>query len=496
MLIVISDLHFVDATAGDHNLPARAFKQVFMSNIISLARKNQATEIKLLLLGDIPDLIRSEQWFDEAPENRPWGANGLRDIPHPRLGSRVEKRCLRILGELPASGRRADVPENTILFQNWDTFEFFRNFDKIIHQELGRDMPVEIRYVIGNHDRLVNLYPTLRDEVRKQLGLTVNTSTVEVLDGMEWWYPYAFQDDTYGVFARHGHQFDTYNYNGASTYTREDHLQVPVGDVIATEFAVNLPRTLRGLQAEYPDVSDDLVTAMQDIDNVRPLGRMMEWLYSKMRLVNNPEILKALDKSLDTVVNHMFEVDFIRHWRHPDTHVDELVRAFSRTPFKEVINMVTRVTDANKLLPLLLPAIERQMVDEGLDDYTRGAFYELGWRRPDSETRFVLYGHTHKPVIRPMETINGRDIIYMNTGTWRGRFFRTISLDKTADFIRQNQLTFLVFYNVAEDRQGKESGTIGFESWTGNQKKAYQKDAAKEAVFLSPEVKAEKVSVP
>ncbi|MBK8984956.1 MAG: hypothetical protein IPM39_02565 [Chloroflexi bacterium] len=124
MLVVISDLHFVDATAGDHNLPAKAFEQVFISKIISLARKNKATEMKLLLLGDIPDLIRSEQWFEEAPEDRPWGANALRDIPNPRLGSRTERRCLDILGRFPDSDRRADVPKNSILYQNWATFEF------------------------------------------------------------------------------------------------------------------------------------------------------------------------------------------------------------------------------------------------------------------------------------------------------------------------------------------------------------------------------------
>ena len=85
MLIVISDLHFVDETAGKHNLPPRAFTNVFLSNVLNLARSKGATEIKLLLLGDIPDLIRSHQWFLEAPENRPWGANGLADVPIPLL---------------------------------------------------------------------------------------------------------------------------------------------------------------------------------------------------------------------------------------------------------------------------------------------------------------------------------------------------------------------------------------------------------------------------
>ena len=88
-------------------------------------------------------------------------------------------------------------------------------------------------------------------------------------------------------------------------------------------------------------------------------------------------------------------------------------------------------------------------------------------------------------MLRPLDVVNGRDIIYLNTGTWRGRFYRTISLDKTADFIGMKQLTYLVFYNVEEDKKDKELGTIGFESWTGNQKKAYLKDADKQTAFLA-----------
>ncbi len=35
MLVVISDLHFVDGTSGNHNLPSKAFEQVFLSSIVA-----------------------------------------------------------------------------------------------------------------------------------------------------------------------------------------------------------------------------------------------------------------------------------------------------------------------------------------------------------------------------------------------------------------------------------------------------------------------------
>jgi UDP-2,3-diacylglucosamine pyrophosphatase LpxH len=485
MLVVLSDLHFVDGTAGKHNLPAKAFQRVFLSSILSLAEKNQATEVKLLLLGDIPDLIRSTLWLAVPPEDRPWGKNGLSDIPIPRPGSATEKHCLDILGCFPASGLKSDVPENTILYQNWDTFAFFRDLPAQLQVRLG-PIPVQIIYIVGNHDRLINLYPSLRDQLRQMLGLTVSADTVDIYDGLEWWYRYTYVDREYGVFARHGHQFDVYNYNGSQARRRLDHLQVPIGDVITTEFAVNLPYTLQKLRAKYPAVTDDMVRAIEDVDNVRPLGRILEWFYFKMKEVDNDQVLKALDETLDSVINHMLDVKFVQEWQNAYTRFDELLRMASRPPFNQLIEKVTQHTRSESLLSLLLPSIEKRLnTDHSLDEYTQGAYLEEEWRRPKSVTQFVLYGHTHTPVLRPLNSINGRDILYFNTGTWRNRIYRTISLDAIADFVDVKQLTFLVFYNAEEDVDDKEPGTLGFESWVGNHKKEYLKDMAKERAFLT-----------
>jgi UDP-2,3-diacylglucosamine pyrophosphatase LpxH len=495
MLVVISDLHFVDGSSGNHNLPAKAFEQVFLSSIVGLAQKNKATELKLLLLGDIPDLIRSAQWFEEDMADRLWGENGLADIPNPRPNSRTEKRCLDIMGRFPESGNREDVPQNTILYQNWDTFHFFRNFHKHLKQTAAKeydivdyDIPVEIIYLVGNHDRPLNLYPSLRDELQKQLGLAITPENVDGdVDG-EWWYKVAFEDETYGVFARHGHQYDVYNYNGTDAYTREDHLQVPIGDVIATEIAVNLAVTLASLQEKYPEISDELVKAMQDADNVRPIGRLLEWFYSKIEEHDNERVQQAMDEAIDKVAKEFFDIEFVQEWENPNTHVDELIRAAANTPFRQIINFMVDHTDASNLIHLLLPMAERTMHGGELDDLTVGAYEEEIWREPGSEIRYVLYGHTHEPLSKPLDSIDGRDVIYINTGTWRERLRRTISLDKTANFVGLKQLTYLVFYNEEEDKKDKELGTIGFDSWTGNQQKQYAKATDKTGEGLQPKI--------
>lgn len=492
MLVVISDLHFVDGTSGNHNLPAKAFEHVFLSSIVGLAQKNKATELKLLLLGDIPDLIRSAQWFAEDIEDRLWGKYGLADIPRPRPHSRTERRCLDIMGRFPDSGNRADVAQNTILYQNWHTFHFFRNFHQHLKHTARKeydivdyDIPVEIIYVVGNHDRPVNLYPSLRDELQKQLGLTITPENVDGDVGGEWWYKYAYEDEAYGVFARHGHQYDVYNYNGTDAFTREDHLQVPIGDVIATEIAVKLAVILASLQPWYPEVSDELVKAMQDADNVRPVGRLMEWFYSKIEEHDNLRVREALNETIDKVAREFFDIEFVQEWDNPNTNVDELIRAAANTPFRQIINFIVDRTDASDLIELLLPAAERALHGDALDDLTVGAYEEDIWREPGSQIRYVLYGHTHEPLLKPLDSIDGRDVIYINTGTWRERLRRTISLDKTANFIGLKQLTYVVFYNEDEDKKDKELGTIGFDSWTGNQQKQYAKATDKGAGGLA-----------
>ena len=76
MIIFISDLHFVDETAGKQNIPTSAF-ELFLSNIKTHSEKtkNKDKEVKIVFLGDIFDFLRTEEWFKEKEEDRPWGSN-------------------------------------------------------------------------------------------------------------------------------------------------------------------------------------------------------------------------------------------------------------------------------------------------------------------------------------------------------------------------------------------------------------------------------------
>jgi hypothetical protein len=105
--------------------------------------------------------------------------------------------------------------------------------------------------------------------------------------------------------------------------------------------------------------------------------------------------------------------------------------------------------------------------------YVQAAFGEETWRR-DKRIRFVLYGHTHDPACHVLDGAGGREVFYLNTGTWRNRIQRTVGLDRGPDFAELKQMTYSVFYAADEDTGSKEAGTVSFDMWTGMKKKQYR----------------------
>jgi len=477
MLIAISDIHFVDGTAGEHNLPFSAFDSVFLSDIASLAKDKEAKEVKLLLLGDIVDVIRSTQWFDVDPEDRPWGTRGLRDIPLPRKRSATEKQCLKILGRVTQKslGREEppdSLPSETILYKNWKTFKLLRGLEEHLAERCRRRVPAQIIYVPGNHDRLCNLYPSVRDALRDMLGLSVTHDTVDGNPDGEWWYRYSYRDSDHGVSAMHGHQHDVWNFGGGNDRSRDGHLQVPIGDVFTTEFAVKIPWMLNSLRKKYPEITKELVEGTKDIDNVRPLSSVMEWIYYRLKKKDRGTIREALDEAFGRVIKELLDNKVVSQWRSPHTRIDEVLRLASSRWLRWLPKGLVDALDTEDLLPLVM-GMTGGPDDPEKDPYTIGAYSEGIWRE-NRDIQFILYGHTHMPVQRAMDGQGGREVFYINTGTWRTRIYKTIGLDKAPDFLDLKQMTYTIIYRKDEDTKGKKPETRSFDIWTGAKKKQYR----------------------
>jgi len=476
MLIAISDIHFVDGTAGKHNLHETAFNSVFLTNIASLAKKKDAKVLKILLLGDIIDLIRSTKWLETKIHDRPWGVKGLEDIPTPGEESETEKQCLKILGKVSLKSLDKpeppnSLPQNTILHQNWKTFRLFREMGARLEEQIGRRIPVQIIYVPGNHDRLCNLYPSVREELIKLLGISVAEGTVEGDPDGKWWFKNHFQDQDHGVFARHGHQFDIWNFGGGNFLTHEDHLKAAIGDVFTTEFAVKIPWLLNKIRKDHPKVTKEMVESTKDIDNVRPLSAVMEWIYYRIKQEDHSDVREAFKKVFNTIVEDLLNFKMVKQWRSPHTYIDEALRLASSKWLSWLPKSLVAMFETEDLLQLLIGMTGGPEEPEK-DIYTQAAYNERVWREGNG-IKFILYGHTHKPLQRALDGEGGREVFYINTGTWRNRIHKTVGLDKAYDFVDLKQMTYSIFYRRDEDTDGKSPDTLSFDVWTGVKKKYY-----------------------
>jgi len=427
MLVFISDLHFVDETAGKHNVPANAFKMVFR-NLASHAERAKSKEVKLVLLGDIFDLLRTERWFGVPLDERPWGDKK----------AKMEKKTTEIFDEIAT--------------KNKDTFELFRNM-----KDLFKSMDSDIIYIPGNHDRLCAEIPDLKKRIIKHLNLNTNNSSN---------FKHSYENVDYGVFGRHGHEFDKFNYEGGRKYKDEDYSGIPIGDPITTELIARLPYVLIQRVREEgnlsPEEQDTLQRNFQEIENVRPFSATLAWLLYRVR--EDRRLKEQIEDSVDQVIDYFNDIPFVEKWyeRHDKWYnpFDEADKIQSALYFLEKF----KVFSTEKLLELLGKIKKLSAKDELLE----GAKTDLSYL--DNRIQYVVYGHTHEPIKSPLRvrTVHSKiqQQVYLNTGTWRKRHYEC---KDSEDFISWKEITYLIFYTNKE--KPNELDLPVFETWTGSLKR-------------------------
>jgi UDP-2,3-diacylglucosamine pyrophosphatase LpxH len=147
VLVFISDLHFVDGSAGEHNIPTAAVNY-FFDHLVAIAHKdtqrNRIEEINIVLLGDIFDLLRTEYWLDRDENETPWGNSEEAIEPH----------ALTIFDAI--HNHRSENMDNP------QTFELLGDRLHDLKTSCNLTKDPEFIYLPGNHDRLCNKYSSLR----------------------------------------------------------------------------------------------------------------------------------------------------------------------------------------------------------------------------------------------------------------------------------------------------------------------------------------------
>jgi UDP-2,3-diacylglucosamine pyrophosphatase LpxH len=429
MLVFISDLHFVDETAGKHNIAAEAFRIFFQDIAGNVERykktKKKVQEIKIVFLGDIFDLLRTEAWFGHPVNERPWGTREDKIEAH------------------------AEAIFDTIISRNSKTFDLLKNSLK---KEFSLPFEPERIYIPGNHDRLCNKYPKLRDKVRKALGIAKNADR----------FDHFYQDVEYGVFARHGHEFDKFNYEGALTYSYEDYMRVPIGDPITTELVARLPWQIMNnseVKKLPPGEQDALKRNFQEIENVRPFSATVEWLLYQVK--NNITLKEAIEDSVDEVIQAFNKLDFVKKWYDHHDKWTNLMDEADKIQAALFLLEKFKIFSSEKIMPMIDKFKELFIKDDLLEAAPEE------YKHLDSRIRYIVYGHTHDPLQAPIRIVEDptgiEEHIYLNTGTWRGRYYKT---KEGLGFINWKNLTYTVFYKKEE----RDTDFPAYETWTGTLK--------------------------
>lgn len=410
MIVFASDIHLTDGTSGA-TIDAGAFAK-FASYLEQMAEAAGAREVEVVLLGDIFDVIRSDLWL--ATSIRPWSKEAERD------------------GEGRGVAHYTGAIVDRILLHNRAALDHLgalrRAFEK-------KGIHFGISYIVGNHDWLLNRYPTTRQSVARALGMgSPAGSSAER-------FPVSAFFERYGVFARHGDIYDAFNYDG-------DRDGSSLGDAIVIDLINRFPRAVAAEIGESADPA--LVAALKEIDNVRPILDIPVWVESVCRRTA-PATAERVKAVWNRLVDDFLAIDFVRAhdipWRpDPVDYLGSALRMTKHLTFRQIARLPLRQLETTE------------------DDYTDHALAEE--RLAADEASFVVFGHTHHHLIQPLARARAADSgervkTYFNSGTWRKVHLRAAVPKDRPEFAAWYVMTFLAFY--LDDERGERS----FEVWNG-----------------------------
>ncbi len=465
MLVIISDLHLTDGTSGEI-LNDKAFR-IFRNRISDMAydvswRKPESLNaeayyqpidaINILLLGDIIDIIRSEEWNHTNEIDMPWTEqrgdaffaqvtniiNGV--LENNKMSFAVLKDMTENGIKIPASMRTLSDDENLATQKGFEASD-----DKVA-------LKVNIYYMVGNHDWFLYINDERLNDARNliidNLGLANKKN--------ERFPYYPSENDAmqsmlndHNVYAIHGDIFDETN------YTAPDRDGSSVGDVIVLKLLNEIPNQIELQLKNFPEDKKGLIKndtefikELREIDNLRPYSLAAQWISHiiKKYELDIEFINDAIRDAFKVLINDFIENPLVSQHRATVIKM-QLTSLLFRTKFTiEDLASVIEFFALSKDVFESYRKYAKTLTANG--DYTRKSFYVMG--------------HTHYAEIVPMSSYmeNGNQFskIYLNTGTWRAQHRQAI-YDKS--FISYKTITFAGFF------KGNERNGHSFEYWTG-----------------------------
>jgi UDP-2,3-diacylglucosamine pyrophosphatase LpxH len=355
MQLFVSDLHLTDHDDGC----APSDKQL-LSITRTLNEAPTGEKHTLVLLGDIVDLLRSEQWHELWQDGEsPW-----RD----RTGGRNEhfKRF---------AGSRADDCATAIARRTVDRYPQFRSVLRTLVQA-GR---LRVVYIPGNHDYMAQLSKQIREVLVDAFSVSHDPKNI---------FPQAYLDKPTSVYAIHGHAYDPVNWH------RKPEGYWAFGDAIVL-------RLVNRMLRESPSALQTAVAGIGDLDAIEPVidtPVFIRWLAQTLPDADR----KKLESLWKHVVKELLALpDFCGKASHAAATERKALRLSASLAFADFL-------------------VQHESLVAKKEDRWVKAIEDLTSRGRAKQYRYVVLGHTHDARIALLSKATPQEPrYYVNTGCWR-----------------------------------------------------------------------------
>jgi UDP-2,3-diacylglucosamine pyrophosphatase LpxH len=448
MLVLISDLHLTDERVA-RNVNPEAFR-LFEAEVAATARKRGARETQVVLLGDIFDFGRTDYWLRGSipPEGRPWGGELDPSTAMNTDTGAIERQFLAILRDILRSPAAQQLQSTLAALQ--------------------RETPAfSVRYVVGNHDRVLWNFPRLQTEIQKAMPQISSFSAV-------------LESEEYGVVARHGHEWDLNTHGwefrnkvllpreNVGRFSPEAYRVQAIGEAVTAELMGGLI-----YHAARLGTPPSIVDQLKDVNNLRPMLHVFEWL-DWIGAQETVEEQRRLYEALRLALDGLLDCSLARAWDRLRSDlvvsadlIDRLQQARRFILGRDFRTFRGRV-EGLKRLERTFPFLFQED-----DNLREGARSEQLIRDPvpGSSIQRVIYGHTHRARHDYFHgNQDGTVQMYVNTGTYLPLITEAEDGESFASSI---QMVYVYLYRADEDVEGKKPGTTSMDIWTGIRRKVY-----------------------
>ncbi len=440
MIAVVSDLHFSDGSTST-NVSSSAYSEYLFKSIQQKAISKSVKEIKIVLLGDIFDLARTIHWQRNVPRlDRPW--NGELD---PTTAMNSKNSIIE--------GHYQTILKN--ILQTEECKRFFNEIGMLSSLEL----PLQVIYVIGNHDRAFYNFESL-----KQILIDALPTGVTLEFRSEYLEP------NYKVLCRHGHEWDDvcYGFEFGKKVLKENYTNrfdarincvQTIGEVVTSEIMSGLIFEC----SKYPSIDQATMKLLTQVNNVRPMTLILEWLTwinrGNLSSTVKTDIINAAKRAVENFLN----TELAKKWDQMNTSLLIFNRDFIDTI--ELLLDAIKNSSFNQILQIT------KIIDDIKEKYDRiareGDKFEQGARSEfiaNPDLQYVIYGHTHaaKSTVFSTQT-DGSIQCYLNTGT----YLPVIMKAKDRGFSSMKQMTMTFIYRADEDLKNKSENQVSVDFWRG-----------------------------